>query len=237
MTIMMRALVVILLSGLFSIVGCKTKGDLRREQEIENLRGEVTRFRNSQVDEDVSKEEMRAELSRLGALLSQKAQGQDQQIENLRAEVATLTTRIQALEQKAVSEEMESVKAAPKVSAGDGLEAGKAAFEQGKFEAAIGSLKDLAKSSEHSESSKKALYLLAESYFGAKNFASSALEFSEFKKLYPQDPLVPTAVFRQGQAFKNLGKKREAKLFFQEVIDRFPKHALASKAKKELKTL
>jgi TolA-binding protein len=78
---------------------------------------------------------------------------------------------------------------------------------------------------------------LAESHFGKKDFASAALEYNEFRKKASKDPLVPQAIFQQAQSFKGMGKKGEAKLFFQDLIDRYPKSPLVPKAKAELKKL
>ena len=223
--------------SIFLATGCKTKADLKREQDLEAMKTEFSRIKTSQVDDEVSKEEVKADVSRLEAFLTQRSQYQDEQLEHIKNDLTTVTARIQALEQKLVSEELDAVKAPPKLSGRESLDAGKKAFEEGNFEQAIRLLKDLAKSGEKGEVNKKAHFLLAESYFGAKNFASAALEFGEFKKVYSKDTLVPTAIYRQANAFRSLGKKTEAKLFYQELTDRFPKHTLSAKARQELKVL
>ena len=78
---------------------------------------------------------------------------------------------------------------------------------------------------------------MGESLFNHKDFPTSTVAFGEYIKLYPKDSLVPTAVLRQGQAFRALGKNKEAKLFFQEVLERFPKGPAATKARAEMKKL
>ena len=88
-----------------------------------------------------------------------------------------------------------------------------------------------------SEEGRKAQFLLAESYFMAKEYATAALEFGEFKKNFPKDKQVATATYRQANAFRNMGKAKEARLFYQELIEKHPKSPLVAKAKQEMKKL
>jgi TolA-binding protein len=84
---------------------------------------------------------------------------------------------------------------------------------------------------------KRARYLLGESLFFGRNYASAALEYSEYKRAYPKDQRVAEATFRQAQCFKSLNKKKEARLFFQELLDKYPKSTLVPRARDELKRL
>lgn len=219
----------------FSLLGCKTKSELRREQDLERLRQEVTAVRGSRADSEVLAEELRVEMSRLGNVVDEQAQLARKQNEELRQELAALSTRMQALEQRAVSEEPKAPP--PAVASAGGYEAGKRLFEDGRYEEAIEVLKGVAKGKGRGDDARKSLFLLAESYFAAKEFASAALEFSEYKKKYPKDSLVANAIYRQANAFKSMGKAKEARLFYQELVDRFPKSPLTAKAKAEMKKL
>ncbi len=233
---------VLVLAAVLSTAGCKTKADLKREQDLERLKQEVSTVRGSKADTEMENEELRGELSRMNALLSERTQYQEKQFEQLRSDLTAAQTRIQALEQKIVAEELASVKAKtetrPRETAKEsGFEMGKKAYDDGDFEMAIELLRPVAKGKPQNEESKKAQYYLAESYFGSKDFATAAIEFGEFKKHYAKDPLVPTAIYRQANAFKNLSKSKEAKLFYTELIDGYPKHPLVAKAKAEVKKL
>jgi TolA-binding protein len=110
-------------------------------------------------------------------------------------------------------------------------------YEEGQFEEAEKLLKIILKEKPKTEEAKKSHYLLAETYFANHDYATAAIEYGEFKKKYPKDTLVANCTYRQAQAFKNMNKNSEAKLFFQEIVDSFPKHPLAPKAKQELKKL
>lgn len=225
---------VLLTAVLLTVSACKTKSELRREQELERLKQEVSQVRGTRADSEVLAEELRVEMSRLGNVVEEQAQLNRKQYEELRQEVTTMTARLQALEQKAVAEETRP--AAPEKPAPGGYEAGKKLFEEGQYEDAIEVLRPVAKNKK-GEEGRKSLFLLGESYFATKDYASAALEFSEYKKKYPKDSLVPNAIYRQANAFRSMGKAKEAKLFYQELVDRFPKNNLTAKAKTEMKKL
>ena len=226
---------------LFSLLGaivyfsaCKTKGELKREQEFEQLKQEVTAVRGDKVDVEVVSEEVRSEIGKLRNSLEEREQAAHRENEELRKEVQTLTARIQALEQRAVAEEAK-VEAPPPPPPKITLDGASRLYQDGKYDEAIEALKPLSQSK--GEQGKKAQFLLAESYFAAKEFATSALEFKEYRDSFPKDGLIPNAIYRQANCFKSMGKKKEARLFYQELIEKYPKHALTAKAKTETKKL
>lgn len=224
--------------GLLS--GCKTKGEIKREQEMERLKAEVKEARDSKADVDTTVEELKMEVARLNSLNEEQATGHRNLAEELKNEVVALQQRIQALEQRAVAQELALKQPNPKESptATVSYEQGKKLYDEGKFDEALEVLREvLKKSSKNGEQAKKTQFLIAEVLFSAKDYASAALEFSEFRKISPKDNLVPTAIYRQAWSFKNLGKNKEARLFFQDLIERYPSHAMAQKAKNEIKKL
>jgi tol-pal system protein YbgF len=115
--------------------------------------------------------------------------------------------------------------------------AGKAFFDKGKYVRAMATLKRFLASAPKGTSREKAHFLLAESYYANQDFALAALEFNKYKRAYPRSKNLPNAIYRQASSFKNMGKKTEAKLFYQELIDRYPKHPLTKKAKRDIKTV
>lgn len=222
-----------------ALVGCQTKNDMRREQEMVKLRKEVQKARGDKADIEVTVEEMKGDLSRLQSLLDERAQYQTVQFEAIQKEVEALTKRVESLEARPVPEP-------PKADMGGGgggspsapatFESGKKLYDSGKFEEAAEVLRVVVKKTPKGKD-KKARFWLAESLYSSQDYGAAALEFGEFKKRYPNDDLVPKATYRQANAFKNLKKNREAKLFYSELIDRFPKSPLTAKAKTELKGL
>lgn len=225
--------VVVLLAVL---AGCKTKSELRREQEFEHIKSEVQQARTTRADLETVVDDMKSDVTRLSNVVEDQTQLLRTQNEELKKEIATLNTRLQALEQRAAAEEA-SAKAREEGRSKQTYENGRKLYDEEKYDEAIEILKGVVASKPKSEDARRSQLLVADCYFASKDFASAALEYGEFKKSYPKDAMVPNATYRQAQSFKNLNKKSEAKLFYQELVDRFPKSPLAAKAKAEMKKL
>ena len=225
----------LLLICLVILASCKTRSELRREQEMQEIKSKVQNATEDRADLESLMESWKTEKARMMTEMDEQAQLYRRDTDELKNEVNTLKTRIEALEQRAVAQEVTERKADEDRKRAT-FENGKRLYDEGKLEDAIDVLKIVARNRE-SEDGKKAQYLLAEAFQANRDYASAALEFNEYKKLYPKDPLWVNATFKQAQAFKSLGKSKEAKLFFSEIVEKHPKHSLASKAKNEMKRL
>lgn len=231
---------------LSTLAGCKTKSELRREQDLDRMKAELKEVRGERADVDNLGEEFKVEISRMNNLLEERAAQSRSQMDELRKEIAGLNTKISKLESHIEAQEnadrearnranvaqAQAVAAAPKPT----YELGKKYYDDGKYEDAIDVLKTVSKGKK-GEEAKKAQFLLGEALYANKEFASAALEYSDYKRLYPKDSLVPQAIYRQANAFKSMGKSKEAKLFYQELIERYPKANMIAKAKQEMKKL
>jgi len=240
----LRALSFLLLGLLLlELTGCKTRSEIRREQEMEKIKQEVTTAKGQRADVETTVEELRTEVARLAAVLDEKESQLRGHDEEIKKELSTLATRVQAIEQRAVEEEMAQKKYADEQRkaaddrAKSTFDQGKVLYDAEKFDEAAEVFRVVMKRSAGTADSRKASFYLGESLFSAKDYPAATIAFSEFIKGHPKDPQVSTATLRQGQAFKALGKPKEAKIFLQEVVDRFPKTAAATKAKAELKKL
>lgn len=227
--------------GVLSLIlfsACKTKSEIRREEEFERVKQEVTQQKTSKADFEVMLEENKNEMSRLANAVEEVAQQHRHDAEETKKELVALNARMQALEQRAVQEELQAKQQAaqpPPEKPHASFDSAKHLYEDGKFEDAAEMFKGLSKGS--SPEAKKSQFWTAESHFAGKDYASAALEYAEFRKRFPKDALVPNAMFRQALSFKMMGKSGEAKLFFQDVIERHPKSPFAAKAKQEMKKL
>lgn len=225
------------------LTGCVTKADLRREQEVDRLKQELKDARGDRADMDNTTEDLRMEITRMSNLLEERAQAQRIQADELKKEIVVLTGRLAQMEERLTAEQKEHEKAAERPKnveepkrPRDTYEAGKALYDEGQYDEAIEVLKNVAKQ-RRSDDGKKAQFLLAECYFANRDYATAVLEYSEFRKIYPKDSWIPNAIYRQANAFKNMSKRQEAKLFYQELIEKFPKNQYAGKARQELKKL
>jgi TolA-binding protein len=226
----------LLIASVPLVSGCKTKADMRREQEVEQMKADLNQVRGTRADLENSSEELKAEIARLNNLIEERAVQNKQQLDEIHKEVSDLTARISTIETRATVEqdtEKQKVVERPKAT----FEIGKKFYDDGNYDEAVEAFKTVSHNKDKSEDAKKALYWLAESYYSSKEYASAAIEFAEFKKEYAKDALVPQATYRQANAFRSLNKVKEAKLFYQELLEKFPKHPLAKKAKVEMRKL
>lgn len=226
---------------------CKTKSEIRREQEIERLRGELRDSRGDQrTDSENTAEEFKVEIGKLNNLVEERAVQAKRQVDDLHEELKVMEQRIIGLEQK-VNALTPSLNTVEKVREDEdsqdrerplknSMGNAKKLFDEGKYEEASEMFRVVARKS-RGEDQKKAFFWVGESLFTNKDYANAALEFGEFRKNYPRDGLVPQAIFRQASSFKKMGRNKEAKLFFQELIEKHPKSAVSAKAKQELRHL
>ncbi|NBY19359.1 outer membrane protein assembly factor BamD [bacterium] len=219
-----------------TLTSCRTKSEIRREQEFERLKQEVTQTRGDRAEVDSSVEELRVEIAKLGNVIEEEAQGRRKESEELRKEVTALAARLQALEQRAVSEEL-AQKQLVQEKAKASYDAGRRLYDDGKYEEAIDVLKAVVENQPKSEDGKKSQFLLGESYFATKDYRLSGSEFSRFLKNFPKDAMVPNAIYRLAASLKEMGNGKDAKLFYEELIQRYPASPFAKKAKVDIKRL
>jgi TolA-binding protein len=247
--------------GSLAIAGCTTKAELKRQQELERIKQDVTVAKTAHVDTESQLEDVRTDLQKLALSVEQQHDATTSQVNELRRELAGIVTRLHSLEQKLLEEEMarKGMQAELRAAREDADKADKSErvdrkadeekkratfdqakklFDEGKFESAVLALREvIAGKKASSPEGKTARFLLGEALFQGKEYAAAALAFDDFKKQYPNDPAIPQAMYRQANAFRLLGKKEEARLFYQDVIDKFPKSSQAGRAKNELKKL
>ena len=155
----------------------------------------------------------------------------------IRDRLQTLENRIQELEQAQV-QMLEAIKklqsSAPVADQPDVFNKGKNEFKAGKFDDAAESLSDYLKTpkGKHVE---EATFLRAESYYGLKQYKKAILDYSKFPEKFTTSRRLPSALYKIGQSFEALGMKEDAKGFYQELVDKFPKSPEATKAKKKVK--
>lgn len=77
-------------------------------------------------------------------------------------------------------------------------------------------------------------YRLAETHLNEKNHGKAALAFKAVIDDYPTSPWASWSMLRQGECFEGLGQNDNARLFFDGVIQRYPKSDAAKEAKKKL---
>ena len=79
----------------------------------------------------------------------------------------------------------------------------------------------------------EAQYRLAQTWQKEGDFKDAAAAYQVVVDKWPDSAFAPWAMLRQGECFASLGRKDAAKIFWEDLIKKYPK----SKAAKEAKTL
>lgn len=74
----------------------------------------------------------------------------------------------------------------------------------------------------------------ANKLFDGKKWQEAALAYERYRKIAPKGKSIPTATYKIGVCFQELGANDDARAFYEEVIGKFPKSADAKKAKTRL---
>lgn len=80
-----------------------------------------------------------------------------------------------------------------------------------------------------------ALFLKGECLYRLKEYKKAVVEYSKFPEKYPKSAHMPEALYKIALSFDALGMKEDAKGFYQELVEKFPKSQQSVKAKKKLK--
>jgi TolA-binding protein len=77
-------------------------------------------------------------------------------------------------------------------------------------------------------------YRLAESHFNEKNWGGAARAFQQVVTNHPKSQWAPWAMLRQGECFVKMGQKKNANMFYEDLIAKYPKSKAATEAKTRL---
>lgn len=76
---------------------------------------------------------------------------------------------------------------------------------------------------------------LGEASYGQKAWKKAIVEYSKVQESFDKSPRIPASLLKIGLSFEQLGMAKEAKNFFSELVERYPKSAEAKKAQSKLK--
>ncbi|MGE4231883.1 MAG: tetratricopeptide repeat protein [Bacteriovoracia bacterium] len=184
--------------------------------EIEELKNEVVRlngkveelehnYKNSDGDSDVNQRLQEIEKNQMLIL----------------ADVKKLKDQQEEIEQKSFN---------PKQT----LRAGQKLLKQKKYEDALEQFRQVNSKNSRGHDLAEAYFGIGEAEYGLKNYKKAILAYSKVQEIAPKSNLAPTSVYKIGWCFKNLNMNKEAKSFFSEVVEKYPKSPEAKKAKSKL---
>ena len=182
----------------------------------------------AQMNED----ELRAELARTSGHLEEVEHEKQEKEKAQEEELKKATGRIAELEKqlKDLSPDM------PLVPAGKTpFTAGKDAFAEGHLDEAIAHFTTVLASQEAGKDLEEATYLRGEAYFKKVQYNKAIVDFSHFPEKYPKSNFHPKALLRIAECFELMGRKEDAKAFYSDLLEKFPKTAEGKLARKRLK--
>lgn len=84
---------------------------------------------------------------------------------------------------------------------------------------------------------EKSTFAEAEENYDKKNWKRAISLYQKFRESSPKHAKNAEATYKIGVSFQELGMKNEAKIFFEEVLEKYPKDTLARKAQFRLSQL
>ena len=221
----------IFLVGLLGLSGClMTRDDIQEEEQKKVVQQQVSNLQRGNADAQSRYSELTEEIRDLNGkneILENKFQqlekerskssaDSSQQLTETNKKVAALQEELQKLQNQVgfVNQEM---------------------LKMSQAQAAAASAPQ-ATSEKPSKGDKKTdYYKLGEENFAKKDWRNAVLQYENYRKHSPKGKSFPSATFKIGLCFRELGMKDDAKTFFEEVVSSFPESSLAKQAKDQLK--
>lgn len=213
----------LLLSSLILFLsGCiVTRGQLAEKQKEEQQISKIQIERASmQTQVDELQADLRSALGRIEELEQQKKQAEEQAAGEETAAEAEKQDRLKAYEESItkLQEEVNSLSG-----------------ELGAVKKVLIAKKAVAKTP--AKPQVKGPYTRAEVSFKKKDWQKAIVGYQEYRERFKNGRLYKDATYKIGVCFHELGMLSEARAFYDELIDRFPKSREAAKAKVRLKKL
>lgn len=194
-------------------------------------------------------EELRSEITRLSGKLDDVEHQQRTAAASSNAEnkelIGKLEIRIAEMEknQLLIMTELKEIKdrglsasasAGGTPSRGGLISEGNALLRQGRHADAAEKFQAALNRSPKGKEAAEAHYGLGEAEYGQKNYKKAIVSFSKVQDVHDKSHLIPLSLLRIGQSFQSLKMNKEARSFYNELVERYPKAPEAKKARSKL---
>ncbi|MBL7717150.1 MAG: tetratricopeptide repeat protein [Bdellovibrionales bacterium] len=230
----------VLMVGLALVAsGClKTRSQLRADDE-DNPAPQEAQVRDVTPKADYLVDEMKAEITRMTGRIEdlERAQKQGKDEPAAKEEMKKLENRIVELEQAQASMLAELKKlqgTIPQKENPELFDKAKAEHKAGKCNDAVETLNEYLKA-QKPKYAEEATFMRGDCYLTLKQYKKAILDFSKFQEKFTTSKKLPQALLKIGQSFEGMGMKDDAKGFYQELVEKFPKSPEAAKVKKKAK--
>jgi tol-pal system protein YbgF len=96
-------------------------------------------------------------------------------------------------------------------------------YTRGNYDLAITGFRDYVRNYPGTSQAGNSQYWLAESYFSQRNYHQAVQEFGVVLRDFGDSPKVPSALFKQGEAYLQLSDSGRASAAFCELVAKYPK--------------
>lgn len=212
----------VLLISLVGCVGLRTREEVNEMESSKQAQSQVSQLQKQKAEADnkvvVLQEELRQLNGRLD-MLERRAQEQGAQ--------STGPSNTDVIEQMKIFEQQNAAMKA-KV---EELEGKLAAAQKAQAATAVATVEKTTSPAAAKEAKDKDSYEGAEDLFNKKEWKSAILSYQSYRDANPKGKNYADATYKIGVSFQELKMKDEAKVFFEEVVQKFPKSPAARKAK------
>jgi tol-pal system protein YbgF len=214
--------------------------------EIEDLKMQIDAIRKGAIQSSASVAEamsaiqqIQSDIEALKAAVEKNERLIQDQAKQLNLKVGDIEARISALEEKLAVQTAQITSAVATVSPSVAAEAemyqmGLNQVSNSKFLEAIATLQKFLQKYPKSAYRENAQYWIAECYFAMREYERAIKEFQSFKEQFPKSEKMPKVLLKQAYAFVALGMDSDAKVFFDDLIKKYPGSKEAAEAKARL---
>lgn len=227
---------------MFGLSAClKTRAQLRDEGEEPHKPVSVQPVQEVRPQEHYVVDELKSEMTQLAGRVEDLERAQKESAAQSsvteKEELKKIEARLLQLEEEQATL-LEDLKKIQESSAlGDPIEIykkGKTQFGAEQYELAAETFGHYLKIPKV-KNAQDAIFFRGESYFHLKQYKKAIVEYSKFPEKFPHSTHMAEALLKIGNSFDALGMKEDAKGFYQELLDKYPKSLEAKKARKRVK--
>ncbi len=189
---------------------------------IDEMKGEITRLAGRVEDMERTQKQVNATAAAAGNTETKKLEARIIELEQAQIQM------IEALKK------LQDSASSSNVDPSELLDRAKNQMDAGNHEGAIENLNAYLKNPK-AKRAEDATYMRAEAYFLQKEYKKAIVDFSKFPEKFTKSPRMPKALLRIGESFEMLGMKDDAKGFYQELVEKYPKTPEAKKARPKAK--
>jgi TolA-binding protein len=191
--------------------------------EVDELRSEITRLNGRLEDVERTQREHSVKSSGAGSKDDlKKIEARIIELEQSNASLLELVKKLQ--ENNATVKNPEEL-----------FKKAKGHFQREEYEEAAENLGTYLKANKI-KSAQDATLMRGDCFYKLKEYKKAVVEYSKFPEKYEHSNRMPEALYKIGQSFDALGMKEDAKGFYQELVEKYPKSPEAKKLKKAKKS-